>query len=913
MRDKILKSLAKLHSTHPWKMLSFVLLFTVLFGIMATQIRHTMRWSDLLPAKDKRTIQFNKVLDEFVSATSIVVVVQGEEEKIKAFAEAAVPQIAQKIDPRDGKLFFKRIDYKQETDFIKEHGLMLIKADDLKNMKDVFKNPNLLPLITNINNSLEKEYIQREESISTREKEDSAFMFLDGIENFIKVIQNHLSGDSVFRKDIHQAADKLLTGEKYMLSYDKQALLLNVIPNFNMFDMNKVLDGTDTVQEIVNNLTKKFDGVQAGLTGMVAIGRDEMVYSKQSLGISTIVAFIAIYILLVLAFRMWLAPLFALLNLLFGVICVVGLTAITVGTLNIMTSMMGVILIGLGIDFSIHIISSFTENRSLGLPIEDSLQKTFLNSGKGIITGALTTAVAFFTLLICRSRGMKELGIVSGSGLLVIMVVTFLCLPALLVLREKRLEKKIKAGKLKKMAGPKNISLKILGKISGLLSKKYRLTIIVSLMVTGFLVFSALRITFDQNYMNMEPKGLDSVELQDVILEKFDLSIDYAMILADSVEESRELAKKIKDLPSVASIDDISLYFPSEEEQKKRMPHILEIKKSLLASALNQPFTRAKIDKLLKELERLEMNVMEMQDMAYLGGQDKIDTKCSKITGNPDNPESINIIRKLIDFLHQNQTAGRPKLVTFQKCFSPYFKKAALLMCSEKIIRQKDLPASILDRYSNKKRTQFLVVAFPAMNIWQNMDFMNRFSDDLEKVSDKATGMPVIFRALIDIIGRDGKNALILTLFIVFILLWLDFGNHTDALIAMIPLIAGLFWMLGIMKVIGMQLTIMNVMGLPMIVGIGIDDGVHIMHRWKVEGKSAINKIFAGTGKAIFITSLTTMLAFGSLTFSIWRGFASLGAAMFIGVGACFLTTVIILSAIMGLVDEKSARKKRIK
>ncbi|MCK4532624.1 MMPL family transporter [bacterium] len=910
MRNKILKSLAGLHSNHPWKMLSFVLVFTVLFGIMAIKIKHTMRWSDLLPAKDKRTIQFNKVLDEFVSATSIVVVVQGEEEKIKAFAEAAVPQIAQQIDPKDGKLFFKRIDYKQETGFIKEHGLMLIKADDLKNMKDVFKNPNLLPLLTNINTSLEKEYIQREESISTREKEDSAFMFLDGIENFIKVIQKHLSGDSVPLKDVHQSADKLLTGEEYMLSYDKQALILNVIPNFTMVDINKVVTGTNTVQEIIDNLMKKFDGVQAGLTGMVPIQRDEMVYSEQSLGISTLIAFIAIYVLLVLAFRMWIAPLFALLNLLFGVICVVGLTAITVGTLNIMTSMMGVILIGLGIDFSIHIISSFTENRSLGLPIEDSLQETFLNSGKGIITGAITTAVAFFTLIICRSRGMKELGIVSGSGLLTIMVVTFLCLPALLVLREKRLEKKIKTGKLKKIVGPKDISLKILGKIGGLLSKKYRLTIIISLMVTGFLVFSALRITFDQNYMNMEPKGLDSVELQDVILEKFDLSIDYAMILADSVAESRELAKKIKELPSVASIEDISLYFPAEEEQKKRIPHILEIKKSLLASTLNQSFSLTKMDNLLKELERLEMNVMEMQDMAYLGGQDKIDNKCSKITGDPDQPKSINIIRKLINFLHQHKTAGIPKLETFQNSFSPYFKKTALRMCSEEIIRQKDLPVSILDRYSNKERTRFLVTAFPSMNIWQDLEFLDRFSDDLEKTSEKATGMPVIFRAVIDIVARDGRNALILTIFMVFILLWLDFRSPVDALIAMIPLIAGLFWMLGIMKVIGMQITMLNVMGLPMIVGIGIDDGVHIMHRWKIEGKNAIDKIFASTGKAIFITSLTTMLAFGSLMFSIWRGFASLGAAMFIGVGACFLTTVIILSAIMGLIDQKSAGKK---
>lgn len=90
-----------------------------------------------------------------------------------------------------------------------------------------------------------------------------------------------------------------------------------------------------------------------------------------------------------------------------------------------------------------------------------------------------------------------------------------------------------------------------------------------------------------------------------------------------------------------------------------------------------------------------------------------------------------------------------------------------------------------------------------------------------------------------------------------------------------------------------------------MILGIGIDDGVHIVHRWRIEGKGKTRTVFSSTGKAILLTSLTTMLAFGSLIFSIWRGFGQLGGALFLGVGACFLTTVIVLSGIIGLVERK--------
>ncbi len=195
---------------------------------------------------------------------------------------------------------------------------------------------------------------------------------------------------------------------------------------------------------------------------------------------------------------------------------------------------------------------------------------------------------------------------------------------------------------------------------------------------------------------------------------------------------------------------------------------------------------------------------------------------------------------------------------------------------------------------------------FPSGNMWQDINYLDHFTDDLDRVSEKVTGMPPIMKELISVIGNDGKNAALLTILVVFMLLWLDFRKIKYAVIAMIPLVAGFVWMVGLMKLTGMQLTVVNVMGLPMIIGIGIDYGVHAVHRWRSEEKGKVNKIFASTGKAILLSVLTTMLAFGSLIFSIWRGFGSLGAAMFIGVGACFLSTVIILSGIIGFLERKN-------
>ena len=906
MRDKILKALAKLHAQHPWKMVIVVLIITIIMGAFASQLEQSMRWTDLLPTKSEKTIQYNKVINEFVSATNIIVVVEGEEEEIKAFAETVVPKIKLTTDPKDRQLYVKRIDYKQDVDFIREHALMLVKADDLQNMKELYQNPNLVPLLTNLNNSFEKEYVGKKESISTREKEDNTIIILDSISNLISVMQDYSSGKIHSPEEAQKAIDKLLLGEPYLLSYDKKALIINVIPNFSMTDMSKMISGTDTIQKVVDKVLKDYPEVKAGLTGMIPLGRDEMVYSEQSMGYTSIFAFIAILILLILSFRMWAAPLFALLNLAVGLIWAIGLTAILVKSLNIMTSMVAVILIGLGIDFSIHIISIFTENRSMGKSIDKSIEETFLKSGKGILTAGLTTCAAFLALVISSSRGMKEMGIVSSTGLLAILIVTFLFLPSLLVLRERRLEKKLAEGKIKTKPVYKDISFQSFGKSCNWLSRRYSATLICAILITIILLISALKISFDHNYMNMEPKGLTSITLQDTILDKFDLSMDYALLLTDSIEELREMAKKLKNVKSVALVDDISIYLPSFEEQKKRIPIIREINQAISNATLKHDLTEAEFNQLLLELERLEMNIMEIQDMAFIGGQDKVDNKCSEIIGDPDNPQSKNIISEFIDSLENNQLKSIKGLEEFQKYAAPYFKKTALKMATVENIKFEDLPLSILDRYSNRNRNQFLMTIFPSGNMWQDIDYLNRFTNDLDRVSEKVTGMPPVMKELISVIGNDGKNAALLTILVVFMLLWLDFRKIKYAVIAMIPLVAGFVWMVGLMKLTGMQLTVVNVMGLPMIIGIGIDYGVHVVHRWRIEETGKVNKIFASTGKAILLSALTTMLAFGSLVFSIWRGFGSLGAAMFIGVGACFLSTVIILSGIIGLLERKN-------
>ena len=908
MRARLIKKLADLAvnktSLMLWIMAGITLITLVLSGGMSM----TPKWSDMLPEGDKRTLEFDRILEEFQSASSIIVVAQGKEADIKAFADDLAPRVLDSLTipgkDKEPAIYVRRVDYKADLDFMKEHGFMLMKEDDLKNMKDIFQDPGLAGLLTNMNNSFEKEYIQPDESMSTREEEDGALVFLNGINSWLGTMEQTLKTGTISVPAAEAAVDKLLLGEPYFLSYDREALIMNLIPTFSMMDAFMIVDGTDAVQAVLNDVLKDHPHVQAGLSGAIAVGRDEMYYSSQGLEISMGLSFFLIGALLYVAFRMAMAPALALLNLIVGLIWAAGIVAVVVPVLNIMTAMFMIILIGLGIDFSIHIISTFTEMRGKGLSLEAATLAGLQKSGGGVSTGALTTSVAFLALMIGDSRAMSELGLVTAIGLIAVMISSFVLLPVFLVVRERRYEKKQLKKGLSAEVTLRDLTLKPLGKAGLFIQDNPWLSLAAVVVITILMGFSARQITFNHNMMDLEAEGLPSIMLQDTVQDKFDLSMDFAYLVSESVEESRELRKKAKELPSVASVEDISIFIPSLEEQAKRTPHIEEIH-TLMQSAQVAPIKAQDLDLIRQEIERLEMNIMEFQSMAFLGGQDKVYRRCTEIVGSAENPPAITVFSNIYGLFDQGPSIVTTKLNTFQDAYANYFSASVLKMANTSPLSLEVLPESIVDRYASKDRSLFLTTVLPSGNIWQDRLFMDQFSTELETVSERTTGMPVIMLALFDIIGRDGRNAAYLTLVLVYIILLLDFRSFKYALIAMLPLATGAVWMVGLMQLFGFQLDMMNVMALPLILGIGIDDGVHVVHRWRLEGPRSANIVLSSTGKAVLLTSLTTILAFGSMMFSPFRGYASLSYALIFGVGACFFTTIIILPAFMGLLDKK--------
>ncbi len=894
MREKLLDKWGELSYRRAGTILAVVIAVTVILLAITPPLGMTTRWVDMLPEHDPMTIEFNNIIEKFSSASNIVVVVKGEEDRIKSFADRLAPQVEQLTQ------WVRRVDYRFETDFMADHGFMLVKAKDLKDQVDIYRDLNLIPLLTAINDNFEKEYIEDDQSLSSREKEDNAIRYLDGLAYWLSTMKDYVTAGTLPAPDRAEGAtDRFLIGDPYYIDIDKNMLLIFIHPNFPVTETDRSIECTNHIDSMVSDLLLEYSDVEAGLTGTFTLVRDEMDAMTIDMFLTTFIALILILVLFVVSFRIWTAPLLAGITLIMGIIWASIFAALTVQTLNLMTSMFAVVLAGLGIDFSIHIISLYTELRSAKMPGAEAMRATLTKAGPGVITGALTTACAFLTLMISDSRGMSEFGLVAGGGLIACMLSAMILLPALLALRDRIMEKRSRRTVI---AG--GITFASLGTTAKGIARRPRLILVGGLVVTIAAGWLASRLTFDYNYLNMEPEGLVSIILQDEMIDAFNISPDFILVTAGSVDEARELTTRAKDYKSVGMVESISEYIPSTQEQQARRGYLEQIRQNLVDAPAERPLSSDDLSSLTEQIDRLGMNIIELADMAFLGGQDRVDHKATTIIGKAEDTLSPNLVDDIIAAIESDPEHSAERLNHFQIGFIPSLKAKALRMAGTDSLTLESIPPSIVEKFIDADRENFLVTIYPDEQVW-DFEYLTRLTDQMMRVSDRITGTPPLFLRMMAIIGSEGMRATLLALAVVFVLLMIDFRSFRFALIAMIPLVIGSILMLGLLKLFGQQLTFMNVMAVPLIVGIGIDDGVHVLHRYRREGPGSIALVMRSTGRAVLITSLTTMIAFGSFIFATYRGLGSMGTLLFLGVGSCFLATFIILTAIITLTERK--------
>jgi hypothetical protein len=196
-------------------------------------------------------------------------------------------------------------------------------------------------------------------------------------------------------------------------------------------------------------------------------------------------------------------------------------------------------------------------------------------------------------------------------------------------------------------------------------------------------------------------------------------------------------------------------------------------------------------------------------------------------------------------------------------------------------------------------RGRCAVYAYPAGDVWDPVQEA-RFLDAMRRIDPGVTGMPVLGHFMIERSWRALKITGALGGIIVLIVVFADFRRVLPSLLASLPVFLTAASMPALMKLLGLELNPLNVMALPVVIGIGVDEGIHVVHRF-VDEAGDVARTLAGTGRSILLTAGTDVAAFGTLAFTQHRGLASFAMALTIGVSLAIVYSVVVLPGILDM------------
>ncbi len=614
-------------------------------------------------------------------------------------------------------------------------------------------------------------------------------------------------------------------------------------------------DAIGRVRRMLTDLGQKHPDVKLGLTGMPVLEFDEMKSSQSDMSISTWVSLVGVGLMFWASYGGLRHTGVVLAVLMLGMAWAFGYLTLAVGHLNILSVSFTAIVVGGGIDFSIHYVAHYLDEQSKGATIESSLIRTAREVGPGVITGGVVTAIAFMTTSMTEFIGVAELGMIAGGGLLLCLVSTVLVLPAMLVLSDR--------GR-KASSQPKLIPVAPWAAPS--MHTPY-LVLALTIVITGALAVGLSRLRYDDNLLNLQAKSMESVKLEREILSTNDRSLWFAVSMAESPAEARALKARFESLDMVDHVEEPGSLLPeSSADKRKRI--------SRIASRLNR--------------------LVKVDFDAAAGSA-------------PDLVRQAQLAARLATVLEGENSTSSKQWKAFASALanlSPGSSMNAMLRDLQTISRPeppevKDIPSPIADRCIGRTG-KFLIRIYPKGNIWDR-DQLTKFVQAVEKVDKHVTGHPIQTYYASAQMRRAYEHASVYSLIAVTFLLLVDFGSITNTILAMLPLAFGVIQMFGTMGWLGIPLNPANMIALPLILGIGVDEGVHLLHDYRSQkGRYRLGNSVA---MAVMLTAATSGVGFAAMILSPHQGLRSLGQALTLGVFTCLASSLWPLPALLRIMS----------
>lgn len=621
-------------------------------------------------------------------------------------------------------------------------------------------------------------------------------------------------------------------------------------------------------------------GVDAGLAGLPAVEYEETIVSQRDFIRGTSIALVLVSALFMWAFGGLLRPLLAAFCLCISIGITFGFAWIAIGHLNLIAMVFAIILVALGIDFAIHFTTHYETCLRHGHGSRHALEATYDRISGALWMGGLTTAAAFFSAWFTESTGLSELGVIAGGGLLICLMCMFFVYPALLFLVDRR--RPHPPGHAHGPFIPRPTDADTLRRPPGFLGRVALGS--AAVLAAGGFVFG--QYDFDTNLLDLQPTHGDASQWQRVLLEGDDRT-RFAIATYDDRGTLEDVRRQLEASPFVRRTDSL---FPKEAERKRRLlaGACTELEKVEFA-APGEPSPLG-VRRELFAMRQLIRRLIDQggEQAAPLGGLDaEIDASyraLRQVPGEKSAPRLERIQSELTAVIRD-----RVEDLMMWSCPPPFRAEIA--------------PPPIRDRTLGKSGTYALYI-YPTENTW-DAENLEDFVESVREVEPDVFGGVVSYyenaRSMVRSFGRASVYSLLAI--VTMVLLWSRSVRAT--VLALFPLATAVGLLLGLMRhgPLPVSWNFANFFALPILIGIGVAAGIHIVRAFQEDGAEALRCSI----RAVFLSSATTVIGFGILATSQHLGIRSLGWILFLGILLILIVSVTLLPAALRLVPHWTA------
>ncbi|GEP10322.1 MMPL family transporter [Methylobacterium gnaphalii] len=672
-----------------------------------------------------------------------------------------------------------------------------------------------------------------------------------------ETLQTVLSG-----KPARMSWQELLANGKSETTDKRKFVMIQPVLDYNALEPGR--EATKLIRKVAQDLKiTQAEGLQMRLTGPVAVADDEFATLSDDAFVNNAVVVGAIVLFLFLALRSAPLVIAVIITTFAGLVVTAALGLLMVGELNPISVAFAALFVGLGIDFGIQFAVRYRADRYEVGDVEGAIRAAARGVGISLTLAAISLIAGFFAFLPTKFRGVSELGLIAGVGMIVAYLFALTLLPALIAVFHPRGEKR--AVETTWMAGVDHWIVE---------NRKYVLVGVGMLTVAGIPLL--LKLPFDSNPMHLRSPKVESIATYLDLIKDPATSPNTVDVLAPNVDAVPELVAKLLKLDSVAKVIDIDTFVPRDQDQK--LQTIAETA-SLLGPALNPgkkqpPPSDADNVKAIKETA------------TALKGLDDGKAAGAKAAGS---------LSATLDKLANAPVATREAAsVALTTDLKTLLRRLGGLLTPEKITLQNLPPQLKAEWVTADGRSRIEVHPKGDSN---DDEVLRRFAKEVQTVAPHATGAPIATtESSYTILGafiQAGLTALAL----IFIILSVALRKPWDVAMTLGPLVLATLWTLMALYILGMPLNFANIIALPLMLAVGVAFHIYYVIAWRA---GVADMLASSLTRAIFFSALTTGTAFGSLMLSSHPGTASMGKLLALSLFFTLVAAFFVVPAFLG-------------